>query len=213
MNRHNLFSVTQYLGDLEGIESKNYKTGLRLYHISNKKYDVLKSRQQQGDNDKNKPTSESFEINFILAKITKEDIKKYVEAGFKRWDMEETYLYIINPADITDYDYASITSTPEQREYDERVWDDSGVSDDDFKAWKKEYIKTREQFLWKEYKIPVQGLLGEFLNHPKYSNWASHKWIDENLKTGNKNQYASNIPHLQIRVNQPIKPESVIKLK
>jgi hypothetical protein len=48
--------------------------------------------------------------------------------------------------------------------------------------------------------------LSEFINEINKRHWCNmDKFVDLNLLCGNKNQYASCIPHLQIGINRPLK--------
>lgn len=186
-----------------------------LYHVSNKLYPELKSKALLNPNDK---TLEEFDtrISFLLCPISENDIKQYQKLGFKRWMMDEAYLYILDPDDleISDYFYAKMQSTPEQRQYDIRNWEKKvgRVNDDVLESAMANYFIERKTYLNNREGIPDKADIDVYLKHKQYHTWKKHEWVLQNMKTGNLEQYASDIPHLQISVNKPLKYQQVIKL-
>ena len=113
-----------------------------------------------------------------------------------------------------------ITSSPEQIKYDEKHWDsfwdkNDGIENktsEEFsilrneygKLWMKEYYKIYKSLT--PYKYPsndrVFGLIFYYERYIKY-----------NIKHGNKNQYASYIPHIHTVINKPLIVESIKKIR
>lgn len=184
-----------------------------LYHISDKLYPNLKSLALQNPTDRN--TSHSREINFLLAPISTEDKVAYIKAGFKRWGTninDPLYLYIVDSSKIEKTAIVNITSTPQQRTYDKRHWHMDDVSDEDFPKARREYMDNRTKFLRRMYKIPSNSHMEAFTKHAQYPNWSHHQWVDKNLLTGSKEQYASDIPHLQVLITKPVEYVKVFKI-
>lgn len=186
---------------------------IKLYHVSSVKFDSIKSKAMLNPKDS---TLQDYDnrVSLLLTYVTPDEIRRYVKRGFKQWDMSEAYIYIVNPNTILEYNYAKMQSTPEQIAYDRRCWDKfmADVSDDEFLEARKVYSTERDAYLLAKYKIPPTGKVMDYLSNPLAKNWRKHDWINYNLMYGNKNQYASYTPHLQVAITTPIEFEEVIKL-
>lgn len=207
------FNLTEYI-NLTGLEAKIPRLDKpKLYHLSNVKHDVLKSKAMVYP--KSSVTRFDHRISLLLTPITREDLLAYIAKGFKRWDLDPAFLFVINPDDITNYDFAKMESTPQQIEYDNENFErlSRDISDKDFLEWKRGYSQTRDEYLRVFHDIPTKDTIESYLNHPLYQEWNSHDWLEYNLKHGHKDQYASTIPHMQIHINEPIQYEEVIQLR
>ena len=186
----------------------------KLYHLSNVEYPELKSKTLINPN---APGLQEYDklISFLLTPVTASDISNYIKAGFKRWDMKESYLYIVDPASITNYDFAMMQSTPQQSTYDDENWDydPKVMRSHQFDAWREEYMRKRTKALHDLYGIPPKGTIEEYMSNPLYKEWQEHVWVNYNMKQGSIEQYASYIPHLQVCINEPVQYEKVIKLR
>ena len=202
-----------------------------VYHISNALYNDLRPLKLQPNSkvqiDKMLKDGYSFEyvtmyskeVNFFISPISKEHIDTMVEHGFKNWDIPEHYIYVVDLNTVKDYNYISVTSTPEQREYDEMHWNaflDKYGNHYDNKEWdiwkivKKGYYEDRDKWLLEKYNIKAKMDIYEFTNHKLYTKWANFKeHFKYNLEHGSKKQYASFIPHIQLSVNKPIQFKTV----
>lgn len=185
-----------------------------LYHISNQPHSELKTRAMLL---KNSEDAEPWDdrISFLLSPPSKKDILNFVKAGFHRWDMSECYLHTVNVDDIDEYEYAKIESTPEQTQYDDKNWDKqmSGLNfdDDSFRVARKQYMEDRSAYLLKK-GIPDKTTLDDIFSNPLFHNWAHRKWFEYNLKHGSTDQYATYVPHVQIKTFEPILCTNIIKL-
>lgn len=199
---------------------------MHLYHISSKLYQdlrplkLIKHGQKklrlligQGHLSKDQAGDYSSEINFFFGKPSKEQITKAISHGFKNWDMDKVYIYRVNIRDLRNSNYVSVTSTPQQISYDDANWDNlkedatkSGLSFDEFKKAYKEQRTIRLS----EYGVPYKTSIDELLKNRHLKDWSDFdKYFEINLKKGNKGQYASYIPHVQVSVNKPVVYDSV----
>lgn len=209
----------------------------KIYHISNSLYKDLRplKLQQNGlikiQEMMSKGYSKEYvdiyglEVNFFFNPITKEHIEKMILNGFSNWNLSEFYLYTIDLNKLKDmnYNYISVTSTKQQRDYDDANWSvfekkyghyyDVG----DMVNWVKYktiYATNRDKYLLDKFNIKKEMMLDELVKHPLLSDWIDFdKHFNYNLKYGNKKQYASYIPHIQFSVNEPIDYIKVEKIK
>jgi hypothetical protein len=175
----------------------------------------------------------SKEINAFLGPVKMKDINGLINAGFNVWSnlKNNAYLYRINlndPINLSKIMTVDITSTPQQIDYDNKHWDKFKknldkyykLSDkefekvkDEFFEKKKVYFDERNSYL-KRLGIKKVKTLQEFRKSPFLDDWANtDKYFKKNITCGNKTQYASCIPHIQVKVSGPLKYESVEKIK
>ena len=189
------------------------------YHLSNEKRDIILPLALQKGYVPSDSLGEQYEreINFLLQAPTSEQKQKMIDAGFKRWASDKTYVHRVDleslPADSVKY--ISVTSTPEQREYASKEWNKfyskaKSLEGDLFRKAKESYLKKRNRYLSKLYGKQGQMSIEELSKHPMLNEWSDlDKHLEENLIHGNRDQYASNIPHIQIGVTKGIVPDKV----
>lgn len=201
-----------------------------LYHISDSQYSELKQFQLQPNGiDKLEELrklgmSEDYlkeyihEVNFFFEQPTLEQKNLMVKNGFKNWDTEDTFIHVVDTSTIK-YNYITIASTPEERSYDLVHWNDflkrtKHLTDKEYFVERDLYKKERDSYLEKYFGIKPKMTMEELEKHKLLSKWSDFKeHFLHNLRYGNKEQYQSFIPHVQISVNEPIKVKDIIKLK
>ena len=162
------------------------------------------------------------ESNFFLGPITGEHIDTLVNNGFKVWEglQNKAFLYVIDLNDQynrSHINYINVTSTPQQIEYDNEHWAKfssqyDNVSDEVFRRKKTNYFEQRDKHLRKSgiYKCKTVKMFTEI---PFITDWSDmDKYVNINLTCGQKKQYASCIPHIQVSVSNPLKIKSVIDI-
>lgn len=189
-----------------------YNGVLGLYHLSSSKHSELKTKAALSVND-DVVKSWDNKISFLLTPPTKLDVLEYQTKGFQRWQMKNVYMHVVDPSILIDYNYASIESTPLQQRYDHQNWDKDIIKlpDDEYFIAKRKYLKEREKYLSKHGILPEMSLY-EIFSHKDFYKWRSRMWFNHNLKNGDKDQYATYIPHVQVDTTTPIKPVTVVKL-
>ena len=73
---------------------------------------------------------------------------------------------------------------------------------------KPRYIQRRREHLLKRYGIPFNADIDSFVKHKQWKHWASPEHLEYNLTHGDKDQYATYIPHLTIELSEPAKYKS-----
>lgn len=204
---------------------------MRIYHISNQRYKDLRPLILQPHADRrikeltNKGVSRQSlddyirEVNFMLGKPTRSQIQTMVKAGFKNWGTRSTFVYGLDIRSIVNPLYVRVTSTPESTKYDTEHWDkfyDSikDLTGEQLSNARREYIANREHYLFKKYGIKTRMTVMELINHPllqSWPDWDTH--FNYNLRHGNKDQYASHIPHIQVAVETPIAYSTIQEIK
>lgn len=197
---------------------------MRLYHISNKKYENIKSIQLQPnaidklERLRAEGLSEDFlldyitEVNFFLSPPDSSHKERMQQGGFKNWDGEVLYVHVVE-TDLIEhlYNYAYITSTPQQRQYDEVHWEEFYVNNEhleapQFSKEKRKYLEKREQHLEEFYAIKPRMRFEDLENHKLLHEWLDFdKHFIYNLKHGLKNQYQTYIPHVQVSIKEPLR--------
>lgn len=153
------------------------------------------------------------EINFFFNKPTRKHIEAMIEVGFKNWDNQVTYIYRVDLTKLTlEPNYVFVTSTEQQHQYTELYWEEfweqaGDKYSDNFQEGREEFIRLMREYLKTHYRIKDMSIK-ELVNHKFLSDWLDfEKHFDRNLRLGNKNQYASYIPHVQMSVEKPIRYE------
>lgn len=222
------------------MRTKKLNKSSYVYHIGKKGYKEIKTggmiRSQKEKDDfqkKYKLTDEKMaiynnEVNAFLAPVTKGMVELLRSKGFNAWKGSELYLYKININDPKNrhIKYFNITSTPEQGKYDDSNWSKfynkyKNLSDKEFQKvkvefieGKKKYVDKRDNYL-KNMDASTNLTLRQYLNiNPeRFKNWSNNeKYFKINSQKGNKEQYASKIPHVQMYTEKPLVFESVQKL-
>jgi len=202
-----------------------------IYHIGAKGYKDIRPLKFQKDNIKMKEikaksSPEYFEsyisqVNAFLGNVTRDELSLLKKAEFKLYqDIDNLYIYKINlndPVNRSKIKNINITSTSQQREYDNKHWkkfykETKLLADKEYFKAKGQYIKKREDYLKSKGIISTTDV-DRFFNLPYIEDWSNvKKHFKKNIMCGNKNQYASCIPHIQVQVNGPLKFESVSKI-
>jgi len=211
-----------------------------IYHYGGPGYKELKNRRMLGLSLPKDVSNDSYLDTFsaFLAPLSKDQIQKFRNSGFKAWKAVPLpiYEYKIKVSDNIDSFNGPITFTslPEEVSSDFRnsVWADylktKGI---DFKKMYEDdnYWKEIKDSYIKEAKSPIYNkLLGEwfkskFGSEVTAQNFATHpfirrvkknfnKYVGQNLRKGNKNQYATFIPHIYTKIKKPIKIYSSKKI-
>ena len=218
---------------LEILENTHANKAFYVYHVGGKGYKDIKTggmvrtQKEKDEFQKKYKLSDEYmktynnEINAFLSPVTKEMVQLLRTNGFKAWGNSELYLYKINILDPQNshIKYFRVTSTPEQTKYDNDNWpkfmeQNKDKTDKNFLKEKEKYMNKRRNYL-KQFKADVNLSLKTFINiNPKiYKNWANNsKYFKINSQNGNKEQYATYIPHVQMYVKKPLKFESVERI-
>lgn len=158
------------------------------------------------------------EVNSFPGAVSIKDVKLLRSRKFKRWDVEKLYLYKIDLLDVENrINSINVTSTPEQAEFDSDNWDsfykvNKDVDDATWFERKKVYLENRTDYL-KSKGIKDNMSVREYMDLVETKDWGNmNKYFHINSKKGNKNQYASYIPHVQLDCNGPLDFVSVVEI-
>ena len=147
------------------------------------------------------------EVNCFLGSISKDNINILKDNGFVSWDVKELYVYTIDLlTNKHNIDFVNITSIPEEYAYMDMFWDNWKGTRREFRKGMAEYLE-RNMGINRDMSIEEMSLL---LSKKDWDN--SDKYFNINSVLGNKDQYASNIPHLQIHTKDALKYEKVTKI-
>jgi hypothetical protein len=203
-----------------------------IYHIGTKGYkDIRPLAFQKSNSDKIKELKKRMspeyfetykkEINAFLGEVTKKDLMLLKNAGFEQYqNINDLYLYKINlndPQNRSKIESTDITSTPQQIEFQNKHWPKlykkiKHLEDKEFFEEKQKYKDKLESYL-KSKGIQKTKAIETFFSSPYIDDWSNvSKYFKKNVTCGNKRQYASCIPHIQVAVNNPLKFESVQKI-
>lgn len=214
---------------LESVQKQNEP--FYIYHIGVKGYKeilpggLVRSKKESEDfRTKHKLSKEymdtyNFEINAFLGEVKKEHIQMLRNKNFINWVGRDLYLYKINindPENRKKIKYIKYTSTPEQTKLQEKVYwpileKYRDASDDVWEEKMKPYFEAEKKFKYTKKKMTFnQGINidKKILNDMKDLN----KWFKFNSIHGNKKQYATYIPHVQLYSKQGLKFESMEKI-
>jgi len=201
-------------------KSKDLEERRYVYHIGSAVYDSIKPLAlQEGGMDRlpNGKVGETYihEINAFLTSIEAKHVKKLVSKGFSAWDIVPMYMYKIDLLHNDNaIEYIRIVSTKEENDYHEKNYVASEYHKDP-KGYMEKYKSDMREEL-KDVGVRNELTLDEYmeLDIKRFREWKNmDKWIHVNLLKGNKQQYASNIPHAQIYVTKPLKILEITKLK
>jgi hypothetical protein len=210
-----------------------------IYHYSSKKFPEIKNLEMQGiypkgDWVKKISDIESYRKTFsgVLEPLAAKDIARHRSAGFKNWGSGPIYEYKI---DILKNKEAfdgpiKITSIPEREDFRAKEWaqfikrkgvdfqrmnhDDDyweSVKDKYFDLIRKYWDSEFEKRLKKDYGVltPEVYVRSPRITHLR-NNWT--KFIDKNIKKGNKDQYATYIPHIHTKIKKPLIPDKIRRI-
>lgn len=199
-----------------------------LYHVGERGYDAIKNRKQQGKYHKCSKCKDAYnsEVSLFLGKITVNHIDSLVDNGFTVYRTKNISRYTISLSEnIKNIESISVTSTPQQTEYNDLYYDERFLKvfgenpkkdKEYYNKWPsfiEEYKRDRKEYLYKQYGIKDDMSLKEYLSLPYLKDWSDmDKYVNINLEEGNKNQHASYIPHVQLKLKKPliIKREEVL---
>ena len=197
-----------------------------VYHVSNKLHDDIRSLKFQKGIDVKKyiGTKEYLknyfrQVNTFAAPISTSNIELLQKKGFKQWNQKELYVYKIDLREnLHSIENISVTSSPEQKIFDDKNWETwfeihKDLEDKDWFREKKLYLERREEFL-NSNGIKTTMSVEECIVFLKTRDWKDmDKYVIINSREGNKKQYASYIPHIQILTKGPLSYVSVEKVK
>jgi len=195
----------------------------KAFHIGSRGYDLIKNRKQQGISYTCSKCSDKYnnEVNMFIGKMSKKHIDKLIKNGFVSYSKKDTSEYTVSLIGNNDViNYISVTSTPQQNDYvDKHYYEDFkkefGVFPKYIKKDKEYYAKWPEwiknwklklkKYLEDTYNIKDKMTLEEYLSLPYLEDWADiDKYVDINIAKGNKHQYATYIPHIQVNTSKPL---------
>lgn len=195
--------------------------GRYVYHVSAKLFkDIRALEYQTGKNKKDYTLIADVdnyfkEVNSFPGVVTKKDVELLRRNGFVNWGTGKLYVYKIDLIkNKHKINHINVTSTPEQSQYDSENWDEfyskySSLSDEEWVKGKDDYLSKRDLHL-ANLGIRRDLTLEEYLSLIVTKDWNdSSKYFKINSKHGNKKQYASYIPHVQINTKGPLSFESV----
>ncbi len=212
----------------------NFNGNRYIYHYSERKFDSIKNREMLGLNapvKTNNPSEYIKTASFLLEPIPLDIIKRYKEEGFTAWNSDSLYEYKIDILENKKRFDGSIklTSTPEQLKYDKQHWEKTfrknnidltrikndnhywEINKEIFLKIKTKYFEDRTKFLNKiyGYLTPSSYAVSEKIKDLREENI---KWLEYNLIHGDKEQYASYIPHIHTPIKKPLRPLTINKI-
>ena len=202
-----------------------YKDIRSGYFLPDKKNEIIKSLKNLGKSDSYiKEYLKS--INCFPGKINYKMVEKLKNNNFELYqnidNLEVYYIDLFDRKNKINIEYIKIESTPQQIAYDKRYFEKekkkagADKSPEKFKKFFDEYRKNRSKYLEQFYNIKEKFSVDELyqsLNSNLKDLKNMKKYFDLNANKGLKNQYASYIPHLQIKIKQPLKIYNHKKLK
>lgn len=204
----------------------------KIYHYSAEKYKDIRSLALSGNTARIEElkakhnVSDSYlnSVSMFLSPMDKKHIETMIDNGFSNYESKHTYRYTIDLNSIKDViDYIEVTSTPEQKAYDDKYFDAfyadyerKHPNDPDDVYWKSaisDYVTDRETYLSKNYNIHTRYTVDQFIDECKPEWLEFDKHFDNNLEHGSKKQYATYIPHIMLHITKPIKYEKIEKIR
>jgi len=204
-----------------GLED-NLTDDIILYHYSNKKlkeicppfkipnYESVIGRR--GGEDK-------CSISIFTSLVTRNAIDKLVANGFKNWVNNGIYVHEIKLSDIADklinFKYESVKE-PLIEIYDNWVKEKNKLMHSIPDITKTEFSYWRRLFKAKYYHkyglIYSSGDINDFIKMINDANNRFEDGIEYNIENGNKDQYASYMPHFNLIVSDCVKVSKVYKI-
>lgn len=219
-------SIEAYPVTEDELETLPRTVSFKLYHISNQLYADLRplTLQSGGKAKIEEMKSKGYksvntykkEINFFFNPIDTSHVKRLIGQGFSRWKHPRLYLYTVNVGSelfTKNYNYFSVSSTPQELAYNDKYWDGfwrENRNADNWDELKAKWLADRERYLHVRHGIKPRMSREELMSHGLLQDWQDlEKHLNINIAKGNRNQYASCIPHIQLSVNEPIAFESI----
>jgi len=213
-------------------EVSNINKPFYIYHIGKKGYKeilpggLVRSKKEKDEFrkkyklSKDYMTKYNFEINAFLNPVKKEHIQLLRNKGFDVWKGEDLYLYKINindPENRKKIKYINYTSTPEQTELQKKIYWPilEKYRNADEKTWNekmKPYFEAAKKFKYTKKDLSFNQAIN--IDEKILKDMQNlDKWFKFNSIHGNKKQYATYIPHIQLGgVKSGLKFESVEKV-
>jgi hypothetical protein len=216
------------------LESVFKQDAIYVYHIGKKGYKDIRPLKFLKDHPNFKIASKRFknfpekleeylsEINAFLGPVSEQDLLELKNKGFKQYqNIDNLYLYKINlnsSKNRSKIKKMEMTSIKEQLDFNNKNWDNFYKKNKELPD--KEWFKNKELYFKKQHEFIInKGIkyknlnINTLKNNSKLQEWSDvKKWFKYNSIHGNKEQYASCIPHIQISVSAPLEFESVQKL-
>jgi hypothetical protein len=204
-----------------------------VYHYSALKFAEVKTRKMLGlpaPKEASNPDKYNQTVSLSPSPLSKDTINKYRDSGFKAWGHGPLYEYKISiPKNVSAFvGDIRLTSVPEQLAYTRRypldkVMAKQGIDMQkaikDNSYWeevKEDYLRIKREW-YNDLDKYIRHMIGQALTSRNYADHPYIKkiknsfdyWVDFNLHRGDKNQYASYIPHIHTKIDKPLIPESV----
>jgi len=198
------------------------------YHFGNSGYDKIRPFIFQDDSPDSRKDEvkeylgekrfESYqhEVSLMMFPLNSEQIGELVKNGFNAWDVPNITIYKVNLTKQADkIDYINLESIPEYNKWYDKNWDEfydkySTVDEDTFMELRK--VLTYKMCV--ETGIPRGVFIKDLKDIIHNKDWCdSDKHLKVNISKGNKNQYASYLPHFNIRVSEPLDFEEVTTIR
>lgn len=201
-----------------------------VYHVSSELYTDIRALlyQERGGKleldrvkqhgDKSYVEKYFREVNTFPGLVTADDANLLRSKGFVNWGKGSLYVYKIDLKEVEHLiNSINVTSTPEQTEFNTKNWGSwyskhKYLNNEEFFKARKAYTQLLNTYL------SSKGIASEMTVDSYMSLIASKDWKDSskyfklNSLVGNKKQYASYIPHVQIDVKGPLTYVEVIKI-
>jgi hypothetical protein len=209
-----------------------------IYHYSSIKFPEVRSLAMQGRQPKypDKITDiEEYRKSFsaTLAPLSADWVRRFRNNGFKAWGEGPLYEYKIDILKNRDafVPPIKITSIPEEkREFRNGIWANfvksNGINfrkmESDDKYWEEikdkymqlvrdhyremldKFVKSKYGFLMPENYVKSPGIQNLI------KNWENY--LMRNLRYGNKDQYATYLPHIHTEIRKPLIPDKITKI-
>lgn len=202
-------------------DSANTNKGRYVYHVSAKLFKDIRALEYHVGKKKNDYTlitdvdAYFKEVNSFPGEVLKKDVELLRRNGFVNWGTGKLYVYKIDLIkNKHNINHINVTSTPEQSQYDNDNWDEfyskySSLSDEEWVKGKRDYLIKRDLHLT-NLGIGRDLTVDQYLSLIITKDWDnSSKYFKINSKHGDKKQYASYIPHVQLHTKGPLTFESV----
>ena len=201
-----------------------------VYHISSGLYEDIRAIQYQVTSDKvtldhlKKHVGKSYieryirEVNAFPGMMSAEDVSLLRRKGFVNWGKGTLYVYKIDLKQVESLIISiNVTSTPEQTEFNDKNWTDwytkhkHKVDEDFFKE--RDIYRNRQEAYLESKGIKEAMTVDEYITLISTRDWQDvSKYVKLNARIGNKKQYASYIPHVQLEVSGPLEYVEIVEL-
>lgn len=201
-----------------------------VYHVSSGLYEDIRAIQYQVTSGKvtldrlKKHGDKSYieryirEVNVFPGMMSAEDVSLLRRKGFVNWGKGTLYVYKIDLKQVESLIISiNVTSTPEQTEFNDKNWTDwynkhkHKVDEDYFKE--RDIYRNRLKAYLESKGIKGVMTVDEYITLISTRDWQDvSKYVKLNARIGNKKQYASYIPHVQLEVSGPLEYVEIVEL-